>query len=494
MDDIVLGRSPTSNAILVYNPWNQRYYEPDSYKIDPYCLPSSVYPSIKYDGGLFVSLHRDEIPVISEPYPPGTRVLGTTLSSGRSLAGTVIDIPFDPTLSPQYLIVFDDGTTRAVPSKDMPLLIPKPVYAEPDSTHILPPFLQPGSKITFEHDSQLHKGFLGQSPGGEFRFSFKSHINKKSEDWGVPLPNPPLPGRIFVWKASLSPVTSPLPSCTLRRLLLTSVLPTFIGTVPAPFSPPSTPRIPTATRGWPVLGRKSPALTQRTLTSNSASPNTGPFGRKGLRVPSPQCACSRSRKTRCSASFHAKSCIVVLGNHEDRVWTKPEKYAPILRPDSMRLMVSLAVEKCRTLKQGDCKNAFCQGILPDDEITIVKPPIGDPDADKDEYWLLKKTLYGLRRSPRHWYNKITSVLASIGLRPNASDPCMFTGSVCNPNNPAADIPSAPLTVGLYVDDFVYFSEDPEVERRFKQLLSSLVTVDFMGTVDWFLGTHFQWSC
>jgi len=188
--------------------------------------------------------------------------------------------------------------------------------------------------------------------------------------------------------------------------------------------------------------------------------------------------------------LRAKSRIVVLGNHEDQVWTKPEKYAPVLRPDSMRLMVSLAAEQCRTLKQGDCKNAFCQGILPDDEITIVKPPIGDPDADKDEYWLLKKTLYGLRRSPRHWYNKITSVLASIGLRPNASDPCMFTGSVCNPNNPAADIPSAPLTVGLYVDDFVYFSEDPEVERRFEQLLSSLITVDFMGTVDWFLGTHF----
>jgi len=29
---------------------------------------------------------------------------------------------------------------------------------------------------------------------------------------------------------------------------------------------------------------------------------------------------------------------------------------------------------------------------------------------------------------------------------------------------------------------------------FEQLLSSLVTVDFMGTVSWFLGTHFQWSC
>ena len=98
-------------------------------------------------------------------------------------------------------------------------------------------------------------------------------------------------------------------------------------------------------------------------------------------------------------------------------------------------------------------------VIPNNEITIVKPPIGDPDAGKDEYWLLKKNLYVLRRSPRHWYNKITSVLASIGLKPNASDPCLFTGSINDPNNPAPDIPSAPLTVALYVDDFVYFSEE-----------------------------------
>jgi hypothetical protein len=58
----------------------------------------------------------------------------------------------------------------------------------------------------------------------------------------------------------------------------------------------------------------------------------------------------------------------------------------------------MAVERQRTLKQGDCKTAFCQGILPNNEITIVKPPIGNPDAKKDKYWLLKQTLYGLCRS------------------------------------------------------------------------------------------------
>ena len=151
MDRIVLGQSPTLNAILVYNPWNQRYYEPDSYKIDPYRVPSSVYPTIKYDGGLFVSLHRDDNPAISKPYPPGTRVLDINPSSERSLASIVMDIPLDPNSSPQYLIIFDDGTTQSVPATDMPCLIPKPTTVSPDSTHLLPPFLQPGSKITYEH-------------------------------------------------------------------------------------------------------------------------------------------------------------------------------------------------------------------------------------------------------------------------------------------------------------------------------------------------------
>jgi hypothetical protein len=189
MDGIILGQSPTSNAILVFDPRNQRYYEPDSYKIDPYRITSSVYPTIKYDGGLFVSLHHDDNPAISKPYPPGTQALDTT-STGRSTAGTVMNIPFDPTNTPHYLIMFDDGTTRSVPAKDMPSLIPKPTSVSSDDvTHLLPPFLQPGSKITYEHEGQYHKGFLGQSQDGTFCFSFKSHINKKSEDWGVPLPN-----------------------------------------------------------------------------------------------------------------------------------------------------------------------------------------------------------------------------------------------------------------------------------------------------------------
>ncbi len=72
------------------------------------------------------------------------------------------------------------------------------------------------------------------------------------------------------------------------------------------------------------------------------------------------------------------------------------------------------------------------------------------------------------------------------------DQCLFTGTIVHPSNQAVPPPTAPLTIGLYVDDFICFTKDPEVERRSKQLLADLITVEFMVTIDWFLGTHFQW--
>ncbi len=78
--------------------------------------------------------------------------------------------------------------------------------------------------------------------------------------------------------------------------------------------------------------------------------------------------------------LRAKSRIVVLGNREGRDWSKCDCFAPVLRFDSLRFLVSLAAQHRRGLKQGDCKNVFCQGILPPEEITIVRPPSGDPDA------------------------------------------------------------------------------------------------------------------
>ena len=86
----------------------------------------------------------------------------------------------------------------------------------------------------------------------------------------------------------------------------------------------------------------------------------------------------------------------------------------------------------------------------------------------------------------------------MGLAASPHDPCLFTGRPrATSDKPsyatATASPSAPIYAGVYVDDFVYFSDDPAVELEFERLLQEEVKTDFMGPVDWFLGTSFDWK-
>ncbi len=117
------------------------------------------------------------------------------------LAGTVMDIPLSmaPSDSPSYQILFDNGTSASISLTVMPSLIPAPpvpMSAPVDSlsgnsSSLLPPFLSVNSWITYEHEGAYHKGFLTRKPCGVYHFSFKTHVKKKSEDWGFDLPNLP---------------------------------------------------------------------------------------------------------------------------------------------------------------------------------------------------------------------------------------------------------------------------------------------------------------
>jgi hypothetical protein len=51
---------------------------------------------------------------------------------------------------------------------------------------------------------------------------------------------------------------------------------------------------------------------------------------------------------------------------------------------------------------------------------------------------------------------------------------------------------APIYVGIYVDDIIYFSPSNKVEQKFEDLLSTIGNVDFMGQVTHFLGIEFTW--
>jgi hypothetical protein len=50
-----------------------------------------------------------------------------------------------------------------------------------------------------------------------------------------------------------------------------------------------------------------------------------------------------------------------------------------------------------------------------------------------------------------------------------------------------------LYLAIYVDDLIYFSADPEVEKKFESDFAARVTVDFMGDAEFYLGTKFDWQ-
>jgi hypothetical protein len=334
-------------------------------------------------------------------------------------------------------------------------------------------------------------------------FQLQTHINKKSEDWGVNIPNLP-----FTW-ADL---------CTEGVLLPGHVAHSFICS--SSHDPPHlTTFDPTANIVSTVnLHRDCPPSLLQALASTHFDHEVwlqsyykekrgieemGTFRKITLGECRALCEKSAPKAilTMCVLTIKkddqlmplwAKSRIVILGNRETRNWSISNCFAPVLWFDSLCFLVSLSTQHHRGLKQGDCKNSFCQGILPSDKTTIVRPPSGDPDTTKDEYWLLLKTLYGLHWSPRHWYEKIDAILCSIGLTPSSYNPCLYSGFVQDPKDPSGSPSSTPLSMGLYVDDFVYFSEDPAVKALFKRLTRKRITDNFMGLVEWFLCIHFSW--
>ena len=145
----------------------------------------------------------------------------------------------------------------------------------------------------------------------------------------------------------------------------------------------------------------------------------------------------------------------------------------------------MAVKDGCKLQQGDCKNAFCNNILPDNEICIVQPPSNCPCSKPGTFWKLNKTLYGLTQLAHHWYTKICNHLVDdMDFKSMDQDNCVFH---CTPFKG-----EHPIYIGLYVDDFVYYSKSNRVQEWFKNELKSRIKVGFMGDFSWFLGQRYNW--
>ena len=122
-----------------------------------------------------------------------------------------------------------------------------------------------------------------------------------------------------------------------------------------------------------------------------------------------------------------------------------EKWAPVGRYATLRMLLSVcAVEDVET-KNIDIKCAFLNGGL-EEEVYMVQPPMFNDGFGR--LWRLKKALYGLKQAAREWHRALAKLLSVLGFERCASDSVLYVSEV-----------GSWCFIFVWVDDLLFSAKD-----------------------------------
>ncbi|RVW49080.1 Retrovirus-related Pol polyprotein from transposon TNT 1-94 [Vitis vinifera] len=101
-----------------------------------------------------------------------------------------------------------------------------------------------------------------------------------------------------------------------------------------------------------------------------------------------------------------------------------ETFAPVAKLNTIRILLSLAVNQDWCLQQLDIKNAFLNGDL-EEEVYMEIPPGFEESMAKNQVCKLQKSLYGLKQSPRAWFDRFTKAVLKLGYKQGQADHTLF---------------------------------------------------------------------
>lgn len=89
--------------------------------------------------------------------------------------------------------------------------------------------------------------------------------------------------------------------------------------------------------------------------------------------------------------------------------------APVVRHDTIRVLVALTTKLGWKNYHFDVKSAFFNGFL-DEDIYVDQLEDFKVAGSENKVYKLHKALYGLRQAPREWYSKIDGYLMQRGFK------------------------------------------------------------------------------
>jgi len=167
-----------------------------------------------------------------------------------------------------------------------------------------------------------------------------------------------------------------------------------------------------------------------------------------------------------------KAGLVAKGFHQQPGIDFLETYSPVVKPITIRTVLSIAISAGWAIHQVDVSNAFLHGNL-QETVYMAQPPEFQHPSHPTAVCKLHKALYGLKQAPRSWFSRLSTCLLELQFKSSKADSSLF---IYNAHG-------IQMFVLIYVDDIIITSSHTGAISRLKDL----------GPLHFFLGVEATWS-
>nr|GEW11786.1 ribonuclease H-like domain-containing protein [Tanacetum cinerariifolium] len=170
-----------------------------------------------------------------------------------------------------------------------------------------------------------------------------------------------------------------------------------------------------------------------------------------------------------------KARLVANGSSQLACIDVDETFSPVVKPKTIRTVLSLAISRHWPVHQLDVKNAFLNGYL--SETIYMQQPLGFWDSQHPDYvCLLQRSLYGLKQAPRAWFQRFAAYAARVGFHHSRCDTSLFI------YRQGADI----AYLLFYVDVIVLTASSTAFLQRIITSLHAEFFMTDLGSLNYFL--------
>ena len=167
-----------------------------------------------------------------------------------------------------------------------------------------------------------------------------------------------------------------------------------------------------------------------------------------------------------------KARLVAKGYDQEQGIDFNETFAPVIKQQSLRLLLSIAVNENFHIHHIDISTAFLNGFI--EESVYINPPEGlINNFKKTQVLKLNKALYGLKQASRSWNKMLVNFLTEIGFMQLTSDTCIFYNES--------------IIIAIYVDDIIIMGRNEVMIIDFKNKISLKFKTKDLGELKYILG-------